>query len=245
LSFFINLTDHNFKSTNVKTIGLFGGTGWVSTLEYYRYLNQGMNERLGGLSSARIFLHSVNFAELNELKKQGPQEVYAYIKTNLLKLVDAGADFVMLGANTLHLHAEELVPELPVPLLHIADATAEAITAKGFQKVGLLGTMLTMEKDFYKKRLSKHGIEVVVPEKEDREFIDHVIWHELEKEIFSDTSKSRFLEIMAQLAEKGAEGMILGCTEIPLLIHQEDTRLELFDTLKIHAEAAVEFALKD
>lgn len=229
----------------MKTIGFFGGTGWVSTLEYYRYLNQGMNERLGGLSSARIFMHSVNFAELNELKKQGPQEVYRYIKNNLMKLVDAGADFVMLGANTLHMHAEKLMDELPVPLLHIADATANAIKAKGFQKVGLLGTMTTMEKDFYKSRLAEYGIEVLVPEKEEREFIDHVIWHELEKEIFSDASKSRFLEIMNALAEKGAEGMILGCTEIPLLIHQKDTNLALFDTLKIHAQAAVEFALDD
>jgi len=228
----------------VKTIGLFGGTGWVSTLEYYRYLNQGMNEQLGGLSSARILMHSVNFAELNALKEKGSQEVYNYIKNSLLKLVDAGAEFVMLGANTLHIHAEKLMAELPVPLLHIADATGEAIEAKGFRKVGLLGTMRTMEKDFYKDRLTEHGIEVLVPEKDEREFIDHVIWHELEKEIFSDASKSRFLEIMNTLAEKGAEGMILGCTEIPLLVHQEDTHLELFDTLKIHAEAAVRFALK-
>ena len=229
----------------MKTIGLFGGTGWVSTLEYYRYLNQGMNEQLGGLSSARIQLFSVNFAELNALKKQGPQEVYAYIKKSLQHLVDAGADFVMLGANTLHMYAEQLAAELPVPLLHIADATANAIKAKGFSRVGLLGTMQTMEKDFYKKRLAGHGIEVLVPEKEDRDFIDHVIWHELEKEIFLDASKSRFLKIMNNLAEKGAEGMILGCTEIPLLIHTEDTHLALFDTLKIHAEAAVAFALKD
>ena len=229
----------------MKTIGLFGGTGWVSTLEYYRYLNQGVNARLGGLCSAKIQLFSVNFEELNELKKQGPQEVYAYIKLNLLKLVEAGADFVMLGANTIHVHAEKLIEELPVPLLHIADATAEAIKAKGLKKVGLLGTRQTMEQDFYKKRLANHNIEVLVPEKEERDFIDHVIWHELEKEIFKDSSKNRFLKIMNRLAEDGAEGIILGCTEIPLLIHQEDTFLILFDTLKIHAEAAVTFALQD
>ena len=229
----------------MKTIGLFGGTGWVSTLEYYRYLNQGVNARLGELSSARIQLFSVNFEELNQMKKQGPQEVYTYIKLNLLKLVEAGADFVMLGANTIHVHAEKLTEELPVPLLHIADATAEAIKAKGLQKVGLLGTRQTMEQDFYKNRLANYNIEVLVPEKEERDFIDHVIWHELEKEIFSDSSKNRFLEIMNRLAKDGAEGIILGCTEIPLLIHQEDTTLELFDTLKIHAEAAVTFALQD
>ncbi|MEJ2398465.1 MAG: amino acid racemase [Gammaproteobacteria bacterium] len=165
----------------MKTIGFLGGTGWVSSVEYYRYLNQGINEQLGGLSSARIFMHSVNFAELNTLKEQGPDNVFAYLERNLSKLIDAGADFVMLGANTLHIHAEKLTAKLPVPLLHIADATAEAIKARGLRKVGLLGTRVTMEKDFYKNRLAQKGIQVLVPGKEERDFIDHVIWHELEK----------------------------------------------------------------
>lgn len=229
----------------MKTIGLFGGTGWVSTVEYYRYLNEGINEQLGGLSSARIQLHSVNFAELGALKKQGEYAVYEYIKKSMLHLIDAGADFVMLCANTLHKHASRLEEELPVPLLHIADATAISIQAKSFHRIGLLGTRQTMEEEFYKKRLAKYGIEVFVPEQEERKFIDHTVWHELEKGLFRDEARHRFLEIMHNLAKKGAEGMILGCTEIPLLVHQSDTDLVLFDTLKIHAEAAVKLALQD
>lgn len=195
-----------------RLIGLVGGTGWLSTLEYYRLINQGINRAVGGHDAART-------------------------------VANAGAECVLICANTLHWFAEAVADAVPVPLIHIATATAERVRAQGLRTVGLLGTLPTMERDFYTARLRAAGIETLVPEAGDRAFVDHAILHELVQEIFRDEVKARFLGIMAELGRRGAEGIVLGCTEIPLLIKPGETELPMFDTLRIHALAAVDFAL--
>jgi aspartate racemase len=226
----------------MKTIGIIGGTGWVSTVAYYSSLNQIVNQRLGGMQFARCIIYSVNFGELME-KKSDPEAMLAYLKEIADKLIVAGADCLMLGANTLHMFAEKLQEQIPIPLIHIAKATAAAIQEKGIQKVGLLGTRQTMERHFYKSILRANGIEVVIPEEEDREFIDHSILTDFFQEIFTDETRGKFLEIIEKLRLQGAGGIVLGCTEIPLLLKQEHCDLPLFNTTEIHAKAAVDFAL--
>ena len=228
----------------MKTIGMIGGTGWVSTLEYYRLINQETNRKLGGLNSAKILLYSFNYAEIDRLNQtEDHAGVYKLVLDAALKLKLASADFLVLCANTLHQYIDELEKSVGLKVVHIADATAIEINVKKLKKIGLLGTRFTMEMDFYTKRLSEAGIESFVPEKNDRDFIHYAIMNELLKEDFREETKERFINIINQLEQRGAEGIVLGCTEIPLLIKPEDIRLPIFNTLEIHASAIVEFAL--
>lgn len=229
----------------MKTIGLIGGTGWVSTLEYYRIINEETNKRLGGLNAARCILYSFNYADINECNIRDDHEgVYKLVLDASLKLKNAGADCLALCANTMHQYVEKLDEEIKLPIIHIADATAAEIKKHGLSSIGLLGTKFTMEMDFYTKRLSAAGINSLVPEKPERLFIHNTIMEELLKEIFKPESKKRFLDIINDLEKKGAQGIVLGCTEIPLLIKQADTHLPVFNTLEIHAKAVVDFAIK-
>ena len=229
----------------MKTIGMIGGTGWPSTLEYYRIINQETNKRLGGLNSARIFLSSFNYAEIDNLNKvEDHTGVYKLVLDAAQKLKTVSVDCIVLCANTLHQYVDDLEKETDLKIVHIADATAKEIRTKGLTKIGLLGTRFTMEMDFYTKRLSNSGIESLVPEKPEREFIHSAIMNELLKEKFNEETKEKLLNIINDLEQKGAEGIVLGCTEIPLLIKQADTHLPVFNTLEIHAKATVDFALK-
>ncbi|KOH42848.1 aspartate/glutamate racemase family protein [Sunxiuqinia dokdonensis] len=227
----------------MKTIGLVGGTGWVSTMEYYRLINLLMNEKKGGLHAARIIIYSLNFGEIEAMQQKNDKlSIMLTLKHAALKLEAAGADCVMLGANTMHQFADDVQQALRVPLLHIAEATASTISQAGLRKVGLLGTKYTMELDFYKEKLAEQSVDTLIPEDNDRTFIQHCIMHELVLNQFLPESKARFLSIIQQLQARGAEGIILGCTEIPLLIEQTDCDLPLFNTTEIHARAAVEFS---
>lgn len=230
----------------MKTIGLIGGLSWESSKEYYRIINETVNERLGGLHSAKCILYSLDFAESREIQQtKGWDEMTKILIDTAQRLEAAGADIVLICTNTMHKFMPEIQREIHVPILHIADATAEKVLEKGLKKVGLLGTKMTMEEDFYKGRLmEKFGINVLVPDKDERDFIETVIIDELCVGKMNASSKKRFKQIIGKLVENGVEGIILGCTEIPLLIKQEDVNVPIFDTAEIHAKAAVEFALK-
>lgn len=229
----------------MKTIGLIGGTGWVSTLEYYRLLNLEVNNSLGGLNAARCFLFSFNYNDIAELNQKGDHAGVLRLVTDAAqKLEVAGADCIALCANTLHFYADDLQKQISKPIVHIASATAGEIRAKGLSKVGLLGTRMTMEEDFYKSRLRNSNIETIVPDERERAFIHRTIFNELLKNVFLDKTKDQFLSIIRKLQAKGAEGVVLGCTEIPLLVHQADIEIPLFNTLEIHAKALAEFALE-
>ena len=228
----------------MKTIGMIGGTGWPSTVEYYRIINQETNKRLGGLNSAKIMLSSFNYAEIDLLNTKGDHAgVYKLVLDAAQKLKKCSVDCIVICANTLHQYVEELERETGLKVVHIADATAKEIRKNNISRIGLLGTRLTMEMDFYKKRLSQLGIESLVPAKPEREFIHNAIMNELLKEEFKAETKAEFLKIINDLEQRGAQGIVLGCTEIPLLIKQEDVKLPVFDTLKIHAKSAVDFVL--
>ena len=230
----------------MKTIGLVGGTGWISTVEYYRIINRAVNNALGGIQFARCMLYSLNYGDINALNQQNDQEgIYSLLLDAIKKLIKCDSDCIVLCANTLHMHADRLEKQINVPLIHIATATATEIKKQNLKKIGLLGTKYTMEQDFYKDKLRNANIDVVIPDANDREFIHSVIMDELLKEFFNHESKERFLQIIDTLASQGAEGIILGCTEIPLLITADDTPLPLFNTTVIHSLAAVEFALAD
>ncbi len=228
----------------MKTIGMIGGTGWPSTLEYYRIINQETNRRLGGLNSAKIMLSSFNYAEIDLLnKKDDHAGVYKLVLDTAQKLKKCSVDCIVLCANTLHQYVEDLEKETDLKIVHIADATADEIKKKELKKIGLLGTRFTMEMDFYTRRLKEKGIESIVPEKPERDFIHYSIMNELLKENFKAETKANFLKIINDLEKSGAQGIVLGCTEIPLLIKQKDTDLPVFNTLEIHAKAAADFAL--
>ncbi len=228
----------------MKTIGLVGGTGWVSTLEYYRLINRESNRRLGGLNSARLILYSVNMGEIDACKKRNDDEGhYQLVRGAAETLALCGAEGLVLCANTLHMFAQRLTKEIPIPLIHIAEAVAREIKKAGMAKVGLLGTRQTVEMPFYRDKLNDAQINVLVPDEDDRAFIHHAIMDELLKEVFLSASRRRFLDIMEKLKWRGVEGIILGCTEIPLLVRPEDIGLPMFNTLEIHARAAVDFAL--
>lgn len=230
----------------MKTIGLIGGTGWVSSVEYYRLINEITNKRLGGLNFAKCVLYSLNYADIDAFNKANDIDgVKALLLDAAIKLKAADVDGLALCANTIHFAVDELKKSIDLPLVHIADATANEILNKGFGKVGLLGTKQTMEMDFYKTRLKAKGIDCIVPEHSDRNYIHDVIMNELLKSVFKDESRQRFVEIIHRLVNEGAEGIILGCTEIPLLVTQKDTEIPLFDTLHIHAYAIVDFILED
>ena len=230
--------------SRLRTIGLVGGTSWVSTVEYYRVINGEVNARLGGQSSARILLYSVDFADIDALHTRGDFDgVGALLADAAGKLASIGAECILLCANTTHMHAERIQAAVPVPLIHLVDATAREIRSRGLDRVGLLGTRLTMERDFYAKRLNAAGIEVLVPDQAQRELIQRTIHEELVRSIFLPRSREAFLAVIDGLEARGAEGIVLGCTEIPLLIAPDDIPLPAFDTTRIHALAAVEFAL--
>ncbi len=228
----------------MKKIGLIGGLTWVSTIEYYRLLNQLVNEKLGGSEAAEVIIYSVNFGEIKKFTEANDWENISKIICAAAKeLEKAGADCVLLGANTMHKIAPEVQAAVSIPLIHIADVTATAIRNKGLSKIALLGTKYTMQLDFYKNALAKKGVETLIPGEEDIQFINTSIYTELGKNIFLPETKKRFLQIIDTLSKQGAEGVILGCTEIPLLLNQSDTSLTVFDTTMIHATAAVEFSL--
>ena len=228
----------------MKTIGMIGGTGWPSTLEYYKIINQETNRRLGGLSSAKIILSSFNYAEIDLLnKKEDHSGIYELVLDAASKLKKASVDFLIICANTMHQYVDALEKETGLKIIHIADATAKEIKQKNISKIGLLGTRFTMEMDFYKKRFDQFSIESIVPEKPDRNFIHSAIMNELLKEEFKPETKKKFLNLISNLENEGAQGIVLGCTEIPLLIKQKDVNLPVYNTLEIHAKAAVDFAL--
>jgi len=228
----------------MKLLGLVGGTGWISTIEYYRTINQEINRRLGNLQSARLILYSFNYAIIHELnEKYDTEGQFALMLDAINKLTQIGAEGIMLCANTLHQFADRLEKQIPVPLIHIATATAKQIKKQGLSTVGFLGTKYTMEMPFYKEKLNKENIKALMPTETERKFIHQTITNELLKGIFKEESKAKFLQIMNDLHRQGAEGIVLGCTEIPLLIKQQDIQLPLFDTLRIHSLAAVDFAL--
>ncbi|MDJ0863415.1 MAG: aspartate/glutamate racemase family protein [Gammaproteobacteria bacterium] len=229
----------------MKTIGLLGGMSWESTLDYYRAINEGMNRALGGLHSAKIVLHSVDFAPIETLQHAGAWDAAAQILADAARGIEsAGADFLLICTNTMHRVAAQVEEAIRIPLVHIADATAEAVKSAGIQSTGLLGTAFTMEQDFYKGRLADNfGLKVLVPERPDRQVIHRVIYHELCMGELSPSSRSEYLRIIDTLAEQGAEAVILGCTEIGMLVKQADTSVPLFDSTAIHAQKAVRLAL--
>lgn len=228
----------------MKTIGLIGGTSWVSTADYYKFINQFTNERLGGVNAATIILYSVNFQEFKALADANNwDQVGEWFSDIAKRLEQAGADCILLCSNTSHIVADTVQKIIRIPLIHIADETAKEIAAQKFKTVSLLGTKFTMEHSFFKERLSKHGIQAIIPDTDERDFIHASIFAELGKGIFKDETKKRYLETIENLQRKGAEGTIFGCTEIPLLIKQSECSTPVFDTTMIHAKAAVEFAL--
>lgn len=229
----------------MKTIGLIGGMSWESTLVYYRLINEGVKTRLGGLHSARCVLYSVDFAEVEMMQTQGQWDQAGQLLGLAAEQVEAGgAEFVILCTNTMHKVADKIEVRLHIPFLHIADATAHEIVKSGIRRVGLVGTRFTMEEDFYRGRLtSKYGLEVLVPSAAEREKVHRVIYEELCVGRVEAHSRQDYREIMEGLAVRGAEGIILGCTEVGLLIQAKDSSVPLFDTTLIHAQSAVDFAL--
>ena len=230
---------------NLKTIGLIGGMSWESTVTYYKIINETVKERLGGLHSAKCILYSVDFQEIEECQANGnwekSGEILGEAANNLEK---AGADFIVICTNTMHKVVNQIKEKISIPILHIAEMTAEKILEKGLKNIALLGTKYTMEQDFYKSKLIEKGINVIVPDKNDIEIINKVIYDELCLGIINSNSKKKFLEIVDKLRNKGTEGIILGCTEIGLLIKNTDTDVPLFDTAIIHAEQAAIYSIK-
>ncbi|RLC50096.1 MAG: aspartate racemase [Candidatus Cloacimonadota bacterium] len=226
----------------MKTIGMIGGVTWESTKDYYRIINELTREQLGGVHSAKIILYSIDF---DFILSSGWQQKIDLLREKAQLLERAGADCLIICANTLHKLYNEIQSVVDIPIIHIADAVGSTIHKKGLHKVGLLGTRPTMEEDFYKKRLKdKFDIDTIVPDEDSRNFIQKVIYKELAKGDFLEESKKRYIEICNNLIANGAEGIILGCTEIPLLISQNDFSIPVFNTTFIHASAAVDFALK-
>lgn len=229
----------------MKTIGLIGGMSWESTVTYYQLINEAVKAKLGGLHSAKILLYSVDFAQIEQYQASGAWDKSAEVLTDAAKRLEAaGADFIVICTNTMHKVAPQIQRVIHIPILHIADATADALLAKGIRKTALLGTKYTMTQDFYKERLIARGIEVVIPNNPEIETVNRVIYEELCLGVVSEASRRKYCEIIERLKkEDGAEAVILGCTEIGLLIRPEDSVLSVFDTTRIHAEAAVTLAL--
>lgn len=230
----------------MKTIGLIGGLSWQSTIDYYRFMNMEVLRRTNGKHEARIIINSVDFGEVESFMKEKDFDgIRDMMVRSALRLEKAGADLVMIGANTIHFAADSVKASVGIPLVSIIDATIDAIHLKSLTKVGLLGTKITMEEDFFKQKLIDNGIEVIVPDKDDRDFIHRTIFSELFTATIIPETKKRYLNIIDGLAAHGAQGIILGCTEIPILIKQADTVLPVFDTTEIHALAAVESAMAE
>ncbi len=230
----------------MKTIGLIGGMSWESTAIYYELINKKVKKVLGGFHSAKSILTSVDFAEIENLQHNDDWNGLNKLMVQSTKqLENAGADLIILCTNTMHLCSHEMIKSTTVPFLHIATATGEKIKAEGLNKLALLGTKFTMEKDFYKNTLNDYGIEVMIPNEKDRNTIHHIIYKELVLGIIKDDSKEELKRIIKALELDGAQGVILGCTELPLLIKPQDVNIPVFDTTRIHAESAVEIALKN
>ncbi len=231
----------------MNTIGMLGGMSWESTAVYYTLINERVREKAGGLHSAKICLYSVDFDEIEKLQRAGDWEATADLLSEAAQKVEAaGAEFLLICTNTMHIVAPQIERTLSIPLLHIADATAEALKAGGIARVGLLGTRFTMEQDFYKGRLEeRHRLEVIVPDDDEREIVHRVIYDELCLGRIIDASRDKYLAIIASLRSRGAEAVILGCTEIALLVQQHHTDVPPFDTTAIHASKAVDLALEE
>ena len=229
----------------MKTIGLLGGMSWESSIEYYRIINQRVKARLGGLHSAQCLLYSVDFAEIEALQHAGDWDMLTSMMIAAVqRLETGGADFAVICTNTMHRMAEAIEAATAIPLLHIADTAAEAINSLGLSTVGLLGTRFTMEQGFYRQRLQEqHGISVLIPDEDDREVVHRIIYDELVQGVIQSESRQAYLDVIAELQSRGAQGVILGCTEIPLLVKSQDVAIPVFDTTTLHAQAAVEWAL--
>lgn len=230
----------------MKTIGLIGGMSWESTVTYYQIINEVVKEELGGLHSAKCLLYSVDFQEIEECQAGGDWERSGEILGDAAEnLEKAGADFIVICTNTMHKVVPQIQKKIQIPVLHIAEAAAKRLIEQGIHTVGLLGTKYTMQQDFYKDKLIQNGIHVIIPCDEDMEIVNAVIYQELCLGIISEESRKRFVEIIDRLSAEGAQGMILGCTEIGLLVRQQDTKVPLFDTAAIHATEAALEAVKD
>lgn len=229
----------------MKTLGLLGGMSWESTAEYYRYINEEVKNRLGGLHSAKLVLYSVEFAEIEELQMQGAWDKAGEVLTGAaMALEKAGAEALVICTNTMHKVAPHIAANISMPLLHIADATGEALKQQGLHKVALLGTAYTMEQDFYKQRLvDNYGLEVMIPEKEDRAEIHRIIFEELCRGEVRGASRARYVDAVERMQRLGAQAVILGCTEIGMLLRPADVSIPVFDTTRIHAVRAVDWAL--
>ena len=231
----------------MKTIGLLGGMSWESSIEYYRIINETVKVRLGGLHSAKSIMYSVDFAEIEKLQHADDWEALTQAMIEAAKRIEmGGADVLLICTNTMHKMAPEVADAVGIPLLHITDATAMAVEARGLETVGLLGTRFTMKGDFYRVKLEKeHGLKVLIPDEEELEIVHRIIYDELVKGIIREESRKAYLEVIDNLQKRGAQGVILGCTEIPLLVKQKDVSIPIFDTTTIHAQAAVDWALAD
>ncbi len=228
----------------MKILGLIGGISWISTIDYYKQISLEFNKRLGGSDYAKLIIYSLNYQEvINNNSKGDFEATYQVLQDAAINLKFAGAKAIVIGANTLHMFADRIEETVKLPVVHIVKATAEEIKKLGLKKVGLLGTKATMEMAFYRDMLTDYGIESIIPEEADRNFVHEKIFSELGKEIFTQETKTGYLSIINKLIDKGAQGIILGCTEIPLIIKQSDCSVPVFDTTLIHSKAAVEFAL--
>lgn len=229
----------------MKTIGLIGGMSWESTVTYYQIVNEVVKEKLGGLHSAKVLLYSVDFEEIEKCQANGEWEKSGDILTQAAQnLEKAGADFIVICTNTMHKVAPQIQSQISIPIVHIAEATADALKENNIKKVALLGTKYTMTQDFYKAKLIEAGIEVLIPDAQDVEVVNDVIYNELCLGIVSEISKEKYIQIIEKLADQGAQGVILGCTEIGLLIQQKDTKLPVFDTTQIHGKKAAMLAIE-
>ena len=228
----------------MKTLGLIGGTSWLSAADYYKIINQEINKQLGGLNSAKLFLYSLNYEEFKPSADPSEWERIAIQLTDIsTRLETAGAECIILCANTPHMVADNIQKNISIPLIHIAEVTAKAIVQQKIKTVALLGTKFTMEQSFFKDKLTNAGITALIPNEPDRAFIHDSIFNELGKGIFTEATKQKYLNIINKLIEEGAEGVIFGCTEIPMLIKEDECTVPVFDTLMIHAKAAAKFAL--
>ncbi len=230
-------------TAKMKKIGLAGGMSWVSTIDYYRLINEQVNEKLGGLHFSECVIYSLNFGDIQEKTWENAFGLLHHACESLQK---SGVDAIALCANTAHLYADQLQEKISLPIIHIITETAKAIKGKGINTIGLIGTRFTMEMDFYKNKLEEYGLRVLVPDKQEtRDYMQHTIKEELGRGLIKPETKSAYLNIVMDLEKRGAEGIILGCTEIPLLLSQEDFPIPVFDTVKIHTQAIVNFALAD
>jgi aspartate racemase len=228
----------------MRTIGMLGGMSWESTAEYYRLANQAVRERLGGTHSAKIVLDSVDFAQIEAMQEAGDWDAAGQLLAERARALEAaGADLLVLCTNTMHLVADTIESAVEIPLLHLDDITADAVSRASLSRVGLLATAFTMEQSFYVDRMREHGIEAIVPDAEDRELVHRVIYEELVVGVVSDTSRREYQQVIQRLVDRGAQGIILGCTEIELLIGADDAEVPVFPTTRLHAQAAVDAAL--